>query len=242
MLKKILDSIDGLHEELAKLYTKKDDGKFHLQLENDDAEPLRRAKEHEVGLRQLAERDLATARQELEAAKARITTLEGQASKDVQAVRADHERAIAELQEKHRKATENLETTIRKIFVNDVASKIANEIAIDEGAAELLAENLSRRLSVEMVNGNPVTRVVGADGTPTVASPDDLKREYLQNAKYAGILRASEASGGGATGGNNRGGAPKKLSEMSESDRVKMAKENPAEFQRLVEQARSEAE
>lgn len=241
MLKKILTSLDGLSEELAKLYTKKDDGKFHLQLEDDDAEPLRRAKEHEVGLRQIAERDLATARQELETATAKITELEKAQSKDAQSLRADHERAVATLQEEHRKATENLEGVIKKIYVNDVANRIATDIALDEGAAELLAENMARRLSVEMVNGSPVTRVLGADGAPSVASPDDLKKEYLQNAKYAGILRGSDASGGGASGGGKDGGAVKKLADLDEASRVKMAKENPAEFQRLVEQARSEA-
>lgn len=239
MLKKIITTLDGLHEELAKLYTKKDDGKFHLQLEDDDAEPLRRAKEHEVGLRQIAERDLATAKQELDAAKAKITELENSQSKDAQALRADHERAVTDLKEEHRKATENLEAVIKKIYVSDVANRLATDIALDEGAAELLAENMARRLSVEMVNGQPVTRVLGADGAASVASPDDLKKEYLQNAKYAGILRGSDASGGGASGGGNGGGAAKKLSEMDEASRTKLAKEDPAEFKRLVDEARS---
>lgn len=234
MLKKILTSVEGLHEELAKLYTKKDDGKFHLQLEDDDAEPLRRAKEHEAGLRKIAERDLATAREELEKANDRVKELENAQSKDTTALREDHERAIARLKDEHRKATENLENVIKKIYVNDVANRIATEIGIDEGAAELLAENMGRRLSVEMVDGAPVTRVLGVDGTPSVASPDDLKQEYLQNPKYAGILRASNASGGGATGGGNRGGASKKLSEMGDAERAEWFKRDPDGFNRAV--------
>lgn len=236
MLKKILTSIEGLNEEVAKLYTKKEDGKFHLQLEEDDAEPLRRAKEHEVGLRQIAERDLAAARELVTELQGKITTLEGQISKDVSAVRADHERAVAAMQEQHRKATENLEGVIKRIYVSDVANRIASEIALDDGAAELLAENIGRRLSVEMVNGNPVTRVLSPDGQPTVSSPDDLKKEYLQNAKYSGILRASDASGGGAPGGSKGGGAPrKKLSEMGDVERAAWHAEDPEGFARAVE-------
>jgi hypothetical protein len=92
-----------------------------------------------------------------------------------------------------------------------------------------------------MVNGEPVTRVLAADGKASNMSPDDLKTEYLQMKKYAGILRASEASGGGASGGDKRGGAPKKkLADMGDAERTQMARENPAEFQRLQDEARDE--
>lgn len=234
MLKKILENLDSLDQSLHALYEKKSDGKFHLLVEDDDAAALKRAKDHEVGLRQIAERDLATARQELEDAKSKVTQLEGAVTKDVSAVRADHERAIAALKEEHRKATENLEGVIKRIYVRDVAERIAKEISIDEGAAELLAENMVRRLSVEMVNGEPVTRVLSPDGQPTVSSPDDLKKEYLQNAKYAAILRASEASGGGATGGGNGGGATKKLSEMGDKERSDWHARDPIGFAKAV--------
>lgn len=232
---------DGLHEEVAKLYSKKEDGKFHLQLENDDAEPLRRAKEHEVGLRQIAERDRDAAKQEVEVLKSRVTELEGSLSADTTALRADHERSVSKLKEEFSREKSGLENTIKKIFVGDVANRIASEIAIDEGAAELLSESIGRRLQVEMVNGAPVTRVLAADGTATNASPDDLKNEYLQMKKFAGILRASEASGGGASGGGKGGGASgKKLSDLSEEDRNKLARENPAELQRLMAEAADE--
>lgn len=240
-LKKILETLDGLTDVYVDLYEKRDDGKFHLLLEDDDAEPLRRAKEHEVGLRQIAERDLATARQELTNLQTRITELENAQSSTTQQLRADHERTMNQLKEQHAKDKASLEATIKKIYVNDVANRIANEIAIDEGAAELLSESIARRLSVEMVNNEPVTRVLNADGTASNASPDALKTEYLQMKKFAGILRASDASGGGANGGGGGGGAPrKKLADMGDAERTKLARENPSEFQRLVDEAREE--
>lgn len=240
-LKKIIESTEGLHESIASLYEKRDDGKFHLLLEDDDGAELLRAKDHEKGLRQIAERDLATARQELTAAQTRIGELERAQSQSSQELRADHERVVNQLKEAHGKEKQNLEATIKKIFVGDVAHRIASEIAIDEGAAELLSESIARRLSVEIVNGNPVTRVMGQDGTASNASPDDLKNEYLQMKKFAGILRASEASGGGATGGGKGGGATsKKLADMGDEERTKLARENPAEFQRLVDAERDQ--
>lgn len=233
-LKKILETLDGLDDSLHGLYEKSADGKFHLQVEDDDGEALRRAKEHEKGLRQIAERDLTAAREELAAATGKVKELEGTLNKDTTAIRADHERAMAALREEHAKEKAALEGTIRKIYVNDVANRIGTEIGLDEGAAELLADNITRRLTVEIVNGEPVTRVLAVDGSPSVASPDDLKKEYLQNPKYAGILRASNASGGGATGGGKGGGATKKLSELGDAERAEWYKRDPDGFNRAV--------
>lgn len=243
MLKKIRETLEGLDEKLHDLYVKQDDGKFHLKLEDDDAGPLRRAKEHEVGLRQIAEQERDQARAELATSRERIAELERTQSSTTQELRADHDRAMAALRAEHSREKEGLEATIKRIFVTDVAGKLAGEIAIDEGAAELLSENMARRLSVEMVNGNPVTRVLSADGKASNMTPDELKAEYLQNTRYAGILRASDASGGGASGGGSGGGASgKKLADLSEAERRTMAKEDPIGFQRLVDAAKAEQE
>lgn len=241
-LKKILESLDGLNENVAELYEKKSDGKFHLSLEDDDAEPLRRAKEHEVGLRQIAEQERDAARAELATAKTRVTELEGSQNSSVQELRESHERAVSKLRIDHATEKAGLESTIRTIFVDDVASKIAKEIAVDDGAAELLAENMKKRLSIEIVNGKPVTRVLDVDGKASVMSPDELKNEYLQSPKYAAILRASDASGGGASGGGQGGGTTKKkLADLGDAERNKLQKENPAEFKRLVDEAKAAA-
>lgn len=243
-LKKILPNLDGLDEALHSLYTKGADGKFHLELEDDDAEPLRRAKEHEKNLREIAERDLSQAKKDLEVVNGKVTELndqikklEGAQSTDVQTLREtltrENEERIRKIKEDHEKEKGSLETTIKKVFVSDVANKLAGEIAKDEGAAELLAQIMANRLQVEIVNGEPKTRVLQADGKPSGMSPDELKEEYFTNEKYAGIMRASGASGGGASGGsNNRDGVPKKLSEMGDKERTEWYNRDPAGFER----------
>src|SRR5690606_29103586 len=63
-LKSILESLDGLPEDIKKEYTEKD-GKFYLDLEGLDDHPavgaLKRAKDHEKTLRQTAEGKLREA-------------------------------------------------------------------------------------------------------------------------------------------------------------------------------------
>lgn len=245
MLKKILETLDGLHEEVQKLYAKQADGKFHLQVEDDDGAELKRAKEHEVGLRKIAEQERDTAKAELTAAQTKVQELTNAQGTDVQKLRdqltADHERQMTETTTKHRKEVDGLNSAIKKTFVDSVATSIAKEIAVDDGAAELLGELLKRRLSVEIVAGEPLTRVLAPDGTASTMTPDQLKNEYFTNEKYASIMRASNASGGGAGGGNKGSGTPKLFKDMGDTERAALLKENPVEFRRLVAEERAAA-
>lgn len=234
-LKKIIDKLDGLDESIATLYEHKADGKYHLDIEDDDAGPLLRAKEHEVGLRQIAERDLASRTQELEVANTLIEALKLDAGKDKSVLReqlkAEYEEKERKLNEKHNSEKIALEKTVKKVFVEDVALRIANDLT---DVPDLLIPLLEKRLVVELVDGEPVTRVLTADGKASTITPDDLKTEYAQNKKFERIIRGSNSSGGGAPGGNGGSGAPKALSDMTEKERTDMAKLEPDRFSRLV--------
>ena len=235
MLKKLRENLDGLSDELKALYDQKADGKFHLKLEDDDAEPLRRAKEHEVGLRQIAERDLASARAELQTALAEVNKLKEDAGKDknqlreqLQAEYAEKERKIIEA---HQKETEALTATVKKVYVDDVAFKIANDIT---DVPDLLLPLIEKRLQVEIIDGKPVTRVLKENGEASTMTPDELKTEYSQNKKFERIIRGSNASGGGASGGHGGSGAPKKLKDMGDEERAAWHARDPEGFQRAV--------
>lgn len=238
MLKKLLDkeAFDKLHEELQKLYKVAADGKYHLQLEDDDAEPLRRAKEHEVGLRRIAEQERDTAISERDAARTEAQSLKDNAGKSVNDVReqlkTEYEGRIDKLKADHAKEKASMEATIKRIFVTDVASRIANEIT---DVPELLIPLIEQRLQVEVIDGEPVTRVLSKEGKASPMTPDELRDEYLQNTKLARIMRANGSSGGGASGGAGGSGAPvKKLSEMGDAERAKMAHEQPEEWKRVL--------
>lgn len=235
-LKKILTTLDGLNEAIAGLYTKKEDGKFHLELEDDDAAELRRAKEHEVGLRKIAENERDAAKAELETATGTITKLQNDAGKDKNQLReeltAEHTKVVDKLKADHAKEKSVLEASVKKVFVHDVAQRIASEIT---DVPDLILPLLEQRLQVEIVDGEPLTRVLAADGKASAMTPDNLRDEYLQNPKFARIMRANGSSGGGASGGHGGGGASKKLSEMGDAERTEWAKRDPDGFQRAVD-------
>jgi len=244
MLKKILENLEGLDEGIKALYVKKADGKFHLDVEDDDGGALMRAKEHEVGLRKIAERELSEVQVKLTAAEARAAALVASQGSSVQEVRtsleAEWRAKVQASEDKGAREKSALEKTIQKVFVDQVASGLAASIALDEGSAELLSNVMRRRLTVEIIDGEPMTRVLSADGRPSAMTPDELKAEYFTNKKYAAIMRATDSSGGGAAGGQGGGGASDvKFRDMGDVQRAELLKTNPSEFHRQVALAKS---
>lgn len=233
-LKKVIDTLEGLDASLQALYVEREDKKFHLDLEDDDAEPLRRAKEHEVGLRKVAERDLERAKQRVTELESKVGDLEESAGKSVQDLRktleTSFQQKVDKLTQDHEKEKATLEKSIKKVYVDNVAERIANEIS---DSPEILLPHLRSRLSVEIVDGEPVTRVTDAAGKASALSPDDLRDEYFTNAKFAPIMRATKGSGSGASNSGGRGGASKKFSALTEKERLELFRGNRPEYDRL---------
>lgn len=166
------------------------------------------------------EADEKLEREKLDAAKAKG---------DFEQLYASSERALAA----ERAARAELATSIERRDLTSAASKIATGIADGENA-EILAEFVERRLKI--VEGQ--VKVTDASGNLTIATLDDLAKEFQQAPRYASLVRGTQANGGGAAGGKG-GGATKQLHEMSDAERIKLSNENPALFNQLVAQAKS---
>lgn len=146
--------------------------------------------------------------------------------------------------EKHTKAlTEKdatltaLQAQIHALTVGAAASGIAGELAV-QGSSSVLRRLIEPRLSMEMRDGKTTVVVLDNDGRPTALTLDEFKTEVTNDPALAPLVAASKASGGGAAGSRSPGGK-NRLSDLSESERIQLAKDNPAQFAKLVEQARS---
>lgn len=241
-LKKVITQTeyDALDEAGKKFYVKQTDGKFHLDLEEDDAAELRRAKDHEKTKRQEAEaaRDEANRKlQEITDAKKKADEEAARASGDVTALEKSwKEKRDADVAAETAKR-ERAEAALKKQLVDNVAQRIANEIST---APSLLVEIIKKRLAVEIPSdpdSEPLTRVLDVSGKPSALSVNDLKQEFIDNTEFAAIMKGSSASGGGATNQQKGGGAPtgkKKLSEMTATEEAQFANENPEEYKKLI--------
>jgi hypothetical protein len=116
---------------------------------------------------------------------------------------------------------DRLNGSLKTIMVDNVATTIANEIAL-QGSANVLLPHVRGRLAVDYVDGNPITRVLGPDGKPSAATLEELKAEFAANTAFAPIIVGSKASGGGA-GGAKGGGAAAKSIKRADFDALDFA-------------------
>lgn len=186
-LKKIINAVEDVAEELRGFYVKRGD-KYVLDVEgDDDTTALRNAKDREKAradeeaqLRRDAEKQLRETQRALEDLKASPET--------------------ARLQTELEAATKERDG-LRNGIIEAARDKAATEIATSiSKAPKLLARFIGERLSVELgADGKPVVKPLAADGKVSDAfTVDSLKKEIAENPDFADIIVASKAGGGGA--------------------------------------------
>jgi hypothetical protein len=229
-------AFDALDPALQALYTQK--GEDYVLAVEGLPEP-----EDTTGLK--ANRDQILA--DLKAAKARAKELEDAArdsqteaarkAGDIEALQNSWQQKYDQAVSQGQSSVESLQAQIHSLTVGAAASGIAGELAV-QGSASVLRRLIEPRLSMEMRDGQPTVVVLDNDGHPTALTLAEFKTEITSDAALAPLVAASRATGGGAPGSKSPGGKTQ-LSDMSESERKQLAKDNPAQFAKLVEQARS---
>lgn len=187
-------------------YTERE-GEWHLDSDHEDVGALKRAKDHEARDRKKAEDRVKALETELSAKETEIEDIRKGAipKADVEAleksIKGKYEKTISE-----RDATiAGLSGQVDEHLKDATVARIASEL-FDKHSA-LGAPHIAARLSVVDENGKRVLKVL-KDGQPSAMTTDDLKKEFLQDKSFAGILVGSRASGGGANGGGGGSGAP----------------------------------
>lgn len=137
---------------------------------------------------------------------------------DVAALEASWQAKVTAAEAKGAADVAALNLQIERLTIDAKANEIATEIGT---VPELLSGHIKNRLRLEVIDGVPTVRVKDTSGQPSAQTVEELKKEYIDNPKFAGIIVGSKASGGGASGSQSGGsGGAKKISEMSETERV----------------------
>lgn len=118
------------------------------------------------------------------------------------------------------------------LTVGATAAKLAGDLAVP-GSADVLLPHIKSRLRYE--DGRVV--VLDGEGKPSASTVDELAKEISADKRFAPLLVASMAEGGGAAGSRG-GGAAKTLDQMTGAERTAMAQTDPAGFQKLVDAAK----
>jgi len=232
MLKYKLENLDGLTDEQKAMYQEKD-GAFYLQIEGMPQG------EDVTGLKNKLDQLLSEKKQAADAAKAEAEKRR-QAEEDAAREKGDYEALAKSFQEKiaalENEKKELAETSAKKEIARQ-ASLIAADLA--EGPnQEILSTFIERRLRLE---GDDL-KVTDEKGNLTISTVDQLKEEFKTNPKFGALVIASKASGGGAHGAGNGGGAAtsnpwKKGKDFNLTEQGRILKKDPELADRLKKEA-----
>lgn len=114
--------------------------------------------------------------------------------------------------------------TTKKEKISNAALQIGAELGDQESSVKLLTREAKDYIEIE--NGVVKYLIGGVEVTKEVLV-DTLAKQYPQ------LCKGSGASGGGAAGGKS-GGAGKKLSDMTQSERLEFKKRDPEGFRRAL--------
>ena len=110
-----------------------------------------------------------------------------------------------------------LESSLRKVLIDNKATELASRLAGTE--AVVLLPHISSRLDVEERDGGFVTVVRGPDGKPSALTLDDLGNEFVGNKAFASLIKVSQGNGGGAQGGSGGSNSAKQI-KRADFDRL----------------------
>jgi hypothetical protein len=212
-------SLDEVDEKYRDLYVK-DGDTFVLKVEDDPAEGMRNARDHEKTRRQKAEEELRKLKEQQEDEQNDKNRKEGKVEEIEAAWKTKYDKEVARLNTEISGRDQQLQT----MLIDNVAVQLAGDLFT---SPNLALPHIKSRLGVEAVDGKFVTRVKDAAGAVTANTIDEFKAELAADASFAPILKKSNAGGGvGApktnfnhnpTGGD---GKPKNLASASPAELV----------------------
>ena len=211
-----IDTLDGLEESVKSLY-KPHGEKFRLDVSGiDPADELKGALQRE--------------REERKAAKARAEQLEREKA-EAEEERLREKSEFKELYEREKLSAQKLreeweaeKAATNKEKINSAAVKIGVALGDQESSIKLLTREAKDFIAIE--NGQIKYEIGGIEVDEAAVT-----KYLIEN--FGNICKSSGASGGGTTGSRN-GGAGKKLSDMTEAERIEFKKRDPEGFKRQL--------
>jgi hypothetical protein len=230
-LKFKLKSLEGVDESVKALY-KEVNGEFILDVEGindgdkgdkEDKGDDAKAKELQAILKKNQElldelKANKRAKQELEAKQKADQDAKHKADGNFEALLKSAEEKIAEKEAYIKSMVDKNNASLIDNTVMTMAAKLC-----DGSNVSLIKPHIKGRLGV---NEKGEVQILNASGEPTVLTQEDLINEFQQNKDYAPIIRGTQSSGGGATGGSS-GGAGDSKQYANTFDKLVAERENP---------------
>lgn len=197
-----VDSLDGMSEDVAKMYAEKD-GAYVLDVQGIDIPDV-------SGLKSALdkERDRANAAEKAakQAAKEALEKEEAaaRAAGDIETVEKNlREKYAAEIEEREARIAAR-DAKLSKVLHRDEAYRIANAQAVDSDAAEVVAEWIQNRTEIQEKDGD---FVVVPKGDNMGLTMDEFIKKIPEQKALGRLIKSSNGTGGGAAGKSGTGSA-----------------------------------
>ena len=201
------DSKKGAYKESGDSYVLDiDDG-------DDSMTKVLRAKERERQLRKEAEEKLAAI--ESERASKEEEDLKKRGNIDV--LEKSWNEKFENQQAEYSQQIEGYKNFIQKTLGDELAEKMSAEFYPD--APKVMIPHFRSRISVDFEPDEsgkivPKRRILDATGQPSALTPDELKKEFLNNTEFAGMVKGTQASGSGTPAPTTRPGGASERGKM----------------------------
>jgi len=212
-LKRTLDSLDGVDETTAKLYTEKD-GKFVLDVEGDDR--IDEFRENNRALHSQVTQLTESLAEQKTAMEQLRDQLQGK-EKEVETVKQTEAERIAALEERARKADESAAQArqqARTASLSDTLGKLGAANGVQDTALNRFSQVHSGAFAFDD-EGQPF--VAGDGGKPRLSEENPGQRmtpeEYVRSTLQAETFWLKPSTGDGAPGDGGTGGPARKISK-----------------------------
>lgn len=140
-------------------------------------------------------------------------------SGDIEALTKSWEAKLAKREAELAEQLKARDSQLIELTVGQTAQSIAAELAVP-GSADVLLPHIRQRLQYQ--DGKTV--VLDHEGKPSATTVDEFKKEIAGDKRFAPLIVASMATGGGATGG--KGGGAAKRGDMGGDKEQRLARAN----------------
>jgi hypothetical protein len=163
---------------------------------------LQKEKEEAAGIKAKLATFEAEKAKEIEAARKKALE-DARSTGDFAAIEKDYQRQLKEAKDalaaKEAEATERLK--------QDAVNKEIEGLAKMFVSPALAKTFIKERLTAEIVEGQPIVRVLSKDGKASALSVEDLKKEFLTDGELKSSLIATKGAGGGSGAPTAGGGS-----------------------------------
>lgn len=170
------------------------------------------------------------ARQAKEAAEAKLRAEQERAKQSGEletfekTLRSQYDQQLAASNERYGKLADRVLGSERKAVVGSISG-----ILIDESAADIIGMMVKTEFDEA---GEVLTKFVDASGNIITTDVEQFKKYLGSHKAFSHLVKADAATGGGA-GGNKQGGGAANFANMTATERAILANKDPALYERL---------